>query len=128
MSKLNKEFKNEFDDEFRKGTYATRKTGLVAVLIIMALIAIFGIGNVIYTKTIGLEQKNAEREVFKKSVAYNEAAASFLAKEYNEYSKAETEADKKTIMQYVIIRYPNLDVDGIDNMSLKTFYTKCMNY
>lgn len=126
MSKLNKDFKHEFDDEFRKTSYGVRKGITLYVVVAVVLIAIFGMVGVGYTRTIGLAQKNAEREVFKKSTTYTEAAASFLAKEYNEYSKATTDVDKRTITQYVILRYPNLDMDDIDNATLKAFYSKCL--
>lgn len=127
MSKLNKEFKNEVDNEIREGSYITGQIGkriLIAVLAITVLGGIFGVG---YTLTIGKWQKNAEREVFKDSVAYTEQAASFLAKSYKEYNEAESETDKNTIMEYVILRYPNLDTDSIDNSTLKQFYIKCLN-
>ena len=94
----------------------------IAVVVVLA-----GIGGVGYTLTVGKWQKNAEREVFKNSVAYTEQAASFLSKSYKEYSDAETETDKNTIMEYVIMRYPNLDTDSIDNSTLKQFYIKCLN-
>ena len=125
--KLDREFKEEFDNELREVTYATRKIGtkiLIGVVVLIIFSGVFGIG---YTLTIGKAQKNAEREVFKWSVAYTEQAASFLAKSYKEYSDAETDADKKTIMEYVIMRYPNLDTDSIDNSTLRQFYIKCLN-
>lgn len=125
--KLNKDFKEEFDNELREASYATRKVGiriLIGVVVLIIFSGIFGIG---YTLTIGKAQKNAEREVFKSSVAYTEQAASFLAKSYKEYNDAETDADKKTIMEYVIMRYPNLDTSSIDNSTLKQFYIKCLN-
>ena len=125
--KLDKEFKEEFDNELREGTYVTRKIG-VRILAGIAIVAVLGgVGGVAYTRTIGKAQKNAEREVFKSTVAYTEQAASFLAKSYKEYNDAETDADKKTIMEYVIMRYPNLDTDSIDNSTLKQFYIKCLN-
>ena len=104
------------------------KWSLLKILIgIVILVILGGIGGVGYTLTIGKWQKNAEREVFKDSVAYTEQAASFLAKSYKEYNDAETDADKKTVMEYVIMRYPNLDTDSIDNSTLKQFYIKCLN-
>lgn len=127
MKNLDKEFKNKFDTELANGTYATRKTGarvLIAILILAIIGGLFGVG---YTLTIGKAQKNAEREVFKTSVAYTEQAASFLAKSYQDYNNAESDADKDTIMEYVIMRYPNLDTDSIDNDTLKQFYIKCLN-
>lgn len=99
---------------------------IIAVLIIVGCIFIGGIVGVGYTATVDKAQKNAEREVFKESTAYTEQAASFLAKSYKEYNDVETDADKKAIMEYVIMRYPNLDVDAIDNENLRQFYVKCL--
>ena len=91
------------------------------------MVILGGIGGVGDTLTIGKWQKNVERKVFKDSVAYTEQAASFLAKSYKEYNDAETDPDKKTIMEYVVMRYPNLDTDSIDNSTLRQFYIKCLN-
>lgn len=127
MSKLNKEFKDEVDSEIREGSYVARQIGkrvLVAVLVITVLGGVFGVG---YTLTIGKWQKNAEREVFKDGMAYTEQTASFLAKSYKEYNEAENNTEKNTIMEYVILRYPNLDTDSIDNSTLSQFYIKCLN-
>lgn len=125
--KLDKEFKEEFDNELREATYATRKIGTKIIAGIAILAVLGGIGGVGYTLTIGEWQKNAEREVFKSTVAYTEQAASFLAKSYKEYNEADTDADKNAIVEYVIMRYPNLDTDSIDNSTLKQFYIKCLN-
>lgn len=126
-SKFDKDFKNEFDNDLREGSYVTRKIGIRILIAIAVVIVLSGIGGVGYTLTVGKWQKNAEREVFKDSVAYTEQAASFLAKSYREYNDAETDKDKDTIMEYVIMRYPNLDTNSIDNDTLKQFYIKCLN-
>lgn len=73
-------------------------------------------------------QTEADREVFKQTTAYSEAAASFLADSYKQYNDAETDADKNTIMEYVVMRYPNLDTDSIDNSKLRQFYNQCLNH
>lgn len=127
MSKLDKEFKQDVDKEVREGTYVVRKIGTKILIAIAVLSILGGIGGVGYTLTIGKWQKNADREVFKESVAYTEQAASFLAKSYREYNEAESDTEKNTIMEYVILRYPNLDTDSIDNSTLKQFYIKCLN-
>lgn len=127
MSKLDKDFKKEVDNEFREVDYVGHKTGIRFVIVTVILVVLIGLGGVGYTHTIGKWQKNAEREVFKDSVAYTEQAASFLAKSYKEYNDAEDEAEKSSIMEYVIMRYPNLDTDSIDNSTLKQFYIKCLN-
>lgn len=125
--KLDKEFKEEFDNELREATYATRKIGTKIIAGIAILAVLGGVGQVAYTRTIGKAQTNAEREVFKSTVAYTEQAASFLAKSYKEYNEADTDADKNAITEYVIMRYPNLDTDSIDNITLKQFYMQCLN-
>lgn len=125
--KVDENFKEEFDGELQKGVYATKNIGVRAFIAGAVLTACVGLCGVGYTLTIGKWQKNAEREVFKESTAYTEQAASFLAKEYKEYNDAENDADKKTIMEYVVMRYPNLDTDSIDNETLRQFYTKCLN-
>lgn len=73
-------------------------------------------------------QTEADREVFKQTTTYSEAAASFLADSYKQYNDAETDADKNTIMEYVVMRYPNLDTDSIDNVTLRSFYNQCLNH
>lgn len=73
-------------------------------------------------------QTEADREVFKQTTTYSEAAASFLADSYKQYNDAETDADRNTIMEYVVMRYPNLDTDSIDNSKLRQFYNQCLNH
>lgn len=127
MNKLDKEFKEEFDNDLREGTYAIRKV-VTRFLIGIAVLAILcSLGRVGYTFTIDKWQVNAEREVFKKTTAYSEGAATFLADSYAQYNEAQTKNDKNTIMEYVIMRYPNLDIDSIDNDMLKKFYNQCLN-
>lgn len=125
--KLDKEFKEGFDNELRESTYATRKIGTRIIAGLAVLTVLGGVGQVAYTRTIGKAQTNVEREVFKSTVAYTEQAASFLAKSYKEYNDAESKEDQTAIMEYVIMRYPNIDTDSIDNSTLKQFYIKCLN-
>lgn len=126
MGKPEKDFKEEFDREFNNGTYVARKTGVAVLVTALIIILLGGIVTVGYTLTIGRAQKKAERAVFKESITYTEQAASFLAQSYKEYSEAEYDDDKDIIMDYVIIQYPNLDIDSIDNDTLKQFYIKCL--
>ena len=77
---------------------------------------------------VGKWQTEANREVFKQTTTYSEVAASFLADSYKQYNDAETDTDKNTIMEYVMMRYPNLDTDSIDNATLRQFYNQCLNH
>lgn len=101
--------------------------------ILLALLAVIIVVGGTYTAIqwdaiVGKWETEAEREVFKQTTTYSEAAASFLADSYKQYNDAETEADKNTIMEYVIMRYPNLDIDSIDNDTLRWFYNQCLNH
>ena len=120
--KLDKEFKQDIDREFREGDYVGKKLFNRGVLLVVLLVVIFGAIGFGY-KRIAVD---ANREIFKHSTTYTETVATFLAKEYREYNQAETEAEKTAIMEYVVDRYPNLDLEDIDNSDLKSFYRQCL--
>ena len=99
---------------------------IAIILGISLLVMYFGEFGVFYTKTVEKHQTNAEREVFKESLPYTEQAAQFLAKSYREYNKAKDKDEKASIKEYVAMKYPNLDIDAIDNMKLRSFYNSCI--
>lgn len=119
--KLDKEFKNEIDEGFKEGDYIGRRLFLRTLLIVV-IISILSISGEIAYKKIKVDQ---DRQIFKQSVTYNESAASFLADSYKQYQEAETDKEKNAIMNYVTMKYPNLDTDNIENVTLKQFYNKC---
>lgn len=101
--------------------------------VLLALLAVLIIVGGTYTvikwdMIVDKWQTEADREVFKQTTTYSEAAASFLADSYKQYNDAETDADRNTIMEYVVMRYPNLDTDSIDNSKLRQFYNQCINH
>ena len=51
--KLDREFKEEFDNELREASYTTRKIGTKILIGIVILVILGGIGGVGYTLTIG---------------------------------------------------------------------------
>ncbi|MCI9177598.1 MAG: hypothetical protein HFJ28_03275 [Clostridia bacterium] len=120
--KLDKDFKKNIDREFQEGDYVGKKLLSRGVLVVVLLVVIFGAIGFGY-KRIAVD---ANREIFKHSTTYTETAASFLAKEYREYNQAETDVEKTAIMEYVVDRYPNLDLEDIDNSDLKSFYRQCL--
>ena len=101
--------------------------------IFLALLAVVIVVGGTYTAIqwdaiVGKWQTEANREVFKQTTTYSEVAASFLADSYKQYNDAETDTDKNTIMEYVMMRCPNLDTDSIDNATLRQFYNQCLNH
>lgn len=97
---------------------------------ILALLIVIGCtwAGIQWNKTVRIWETDADRQVFKATTAYSEAAATLLADSYKQYKEAEDEAEKHAIMEYVIMRYPNLDTDTIDNDTLRQFYIECLNY
>ena len=105
----------------------TVKNVLLALLIVVIVVG--GTYTAIkWDMIVDKWQTAADREVFKQTTTYSEAAASFLADSYKQYNDAETDADKNTIMEYVVMRYPNLDTNSIDNNKLRQFYNQCLNH
>ena len=105
----------------------TVKNVLLALLVVVIVVG--GTYSAIkWDMIVDKWQTEADREVFKQTTTYSEAAASFLADSYKQYNDAETDADRNTIMEYVVMRYPNLDTDSIDNSKLRQFYNQCLNH
>jgi len=116
------EFKKETDREFKEGDYIFKKAFVRGIIILVLIVAILG-GLGLGYKKIYID---ANRQIFKHSITYTESAAQFLAKEYKEYQDSEDETDRNSIMEYVRMRYPNLDSSEIENRELRNFYSQCL--
>ena len=119
---MNKETKNEINEEFSIIDYVGRRIMMRTVIVIVIFGVLFGVGGMRYKKY----KTEKEREIFKQSTSYNESAASFIADAYVQYNDAESEEDQLAIMEYVRMRYPNLDITHIENATLRQFYNKCI--
>ena len=122
MSKLDKEWKSEVNREFKEADYVGRKIALRIFIVVVAIGILSAIGGVAYKKW----KVEKDREIFKESITYTESAASFLADSYAQYNATEDDTEKKTIREYVRMRYPNLDETEIENEKLRLFYNKCI--
>lgn len=120
--KLDKEFKQDVDSTFKETDYIGKKIGIRIFLVVIVVVCLSALGGVTYKKW----RVDKDREIFKQSVTYNEQAVSFLAESFRQYNLAEDEIEKNSIMQYVVLRYPNLDVETIENSTLSQFYKKCL--
>ena len=103
-----------------------KKAAIITLAVVAVIVGVYF--SIQWDKTVRIWEKDADREVFKESTTYNEAAASFLADAYRDYNKAETDKDRETIMQYVVMRYPNLNYNNIDNQTLRDFYRTCIEH
>lgn len=122
MSRLSKDFKSKVKQEFREYDYVGGKVLFRFIIVCILLAVITSVGGVVHKKW----KTNQDREIFKESVTYTEGAATFLADSYRQYNNTDNESEKTAIMQYVIMRYPDLNTDDIDNVTLKQFYNKCL--
>ena len=87
---------------------------LGSILVIAGLIAlsfIFGWTDVIYTKTIGKEKQNAQREVFEETNSFTKGKRQEIIKYYKEWKEAETIEDKKAIETIVSMSLADFNED-----------------
>lgn len=124
--KLDRDFKREVDTEIKEASYVGKKILLKGIILVFILTVLGGGFTLLKVGTFDKYLKNLQRENYKESVAYNEQAASVLADSYKQYNEAETDTDKQAIMEYVAMKYPNLDDDTIENDTLRVFYNNCM--
>lgn len=119
---MNKEIRKEINEEFSIFDYVSRKIMMRTIIVIIIFGVLFVVGGMQYKKY----KTEKEREIFKQSTSYNESAASFIADTYVQYNDAESEEEQLAIMEYVRMRYPNLDATHIENATLRQFYNKCI--
>ena len=105
-----------------------KKSNIVLIVISSIILVIglsYGMGwyKVFYTKTVGKEQKNADREVYEETQSYVEGKRQEAAKYYREYNLSE-EDEKKAISEVVANSFANFDEDKL-NPELKDFVKKC---
>ena len=119
--KVSKEFKDEYKQEEAEITYVLRRciTWFVSIVVILGIV--FGGINIAerYVK------KNADREIFKQSVTYNEGMLDDLAKYKFEYDTAEDDIAKEAIKTVVRSRFANYDRSRIENIELRRFLEEC---
>jgi hypothetical protein len=120
--KTDKEFRDSAKRTLSESDYVLIRVMFRALLIIMILGVITAFSGMAYKKWA----INKNREIFKQSTSYNESASNFIAKSLREYNTATSPTEKKAIMNYVVLRYPNIDYDELENESIREFYKKCL--
>lgn len=121
--KVNKNFKQEFDQEYANISYAGRKITFKIILWVLILAVIISIGGFGY-KYIS---KNVDREIFKQSATYNEGKLDDLAKYRLEMSQTDDPVERAAIQEYVVSVYANYDESKIENRDLREFLKDCRN-
>ena len=98
--------------------------GLVAVLVIIFLIGLAGLG---YYKFFEPKKENIRREVFEQTQSYTHGKIQDLAKYYEEYNKVEFK-DREAIRQLIIMRFAEFDESKIRSLKLKNFLITMRGY
>lgn len=102
------------------------KNMAIVIIAILAVVAI-AVGSIIYTRTLGVAAKDAQREAFKATSTYNEGVLDDLAKYQYEFNTAEDDVERSAIAQLVVSRFANFDESRIENDDLKQFLEDCRN-
>lgn len=121
--RVNKEFKNEVNQEFKEGGYIGKKI-FVRCLILFIICGIIGSGWYGISKYY---KTNIDRQIFKQSIAYNEGVLDDLAKYKLEMVKAEDAVERSAIAEMVVTRFANYDESKIENDDLVDFLKDCRN-
>lgn len=97
---------------------------LLCVAVIGATAAAIYFGPEIH-RHFGTRYADADREIFKGTVTYNEGVLDDLAKYKYEYDQAEDAVEKEAIASLVRSRFANFDKDRIENDDLIDFLEEC---
>lgn len=118
-----KDFKDEFNQEFANGNYVTKKIGGKVGIIILIVVIVATVGG------FGLKMfnTNADRVVFKQSITYNEGVTDDLAKYKLEMIRSDDDVEKNAIAEMVNSRFANYDESKIENYDLREFLQNCRN-
>lgn len=100
---------------------------IAIVALIIFSVVVIAIGSIIYTRTLGVAAKDAQREAFKATSTYNEGMLDDLAKYQYEFNTAEADVERSAIAQLVVSRFANFDESRIENDDLKQFLEDCRN-
>lgn len=98
---------------------------LISVVIVAAIIIVTSLGGIVWTRTIGVAQKDAEREAYKATITYNEGMLDDLAKYKFQYDSAEDDVERAAIAELVRNRFANFDKSRIENQDLINFLEDC---
>lgn len=103
-----------------------KELGVTATAIITAAVILIGsaICGIIWTRTIGVAQKDAEREAYKATAVYNEGMVDDLAKYYYEFNQAD-DVERSAIAKLIASRFSNFDESRIENKELRLFLEDC---
>lgn len=93
------------------------------VVLFVGLSFVFGYSDVLYTRTVGKEKQNAQREVFEETQSYVEGKRQEAAKYYREYMRSDEE-DRAILRVVVANSFANFDETKLSS-ELESFVHMC---
>lgn len=99
-------------------------------IILISILSVGTVGLLIYFspniyENFGTRYANADREIFKNTVTYNEGVIDDLAKYKFQYDTAEDDIERAAIADLVRSRFANFDKSKIENEELREFLEDC---
>ena len=102
--------------------------GIVGTLVLLVgIVFVIGMANALYTRTVGVEQSDAQREAFVSTRAFNVSSTQQLARYKLEYDRAESSVEKNAILSTVRHQFSELDSRNIPN-ELASFLRQARGY
>lgn len=100
--------------------------GLISLIGLVALSFVFGWTDILFTKTVGKAQQNANREVFEQTQSYVEGKRQELTKYRLEYMQSKTAQDSNAIKMTILQDFANFDNTKLPP-ELKSFLESLQN-
>lgn len=95
------------------------------ILIVIFIVGLCGLG---YYKFFGPKKENIKREIFENTQSYTHGKIQELAKNFDEYNRADSPKDKESIRQVIIMRFAEFDESKIRSQALRSFLTKMRGF
>jgi hypothetical protein len=100
------------------------KNMLITITIIIGLLALtLGLGyyGVFYKNTVGVQDANADRNIFKENKSYVEGMINDLSRLKLEYAQQQDPIAKKALGDTIRERFSNFDINKIEDVNLRNF-------
>jgi len=98
---------------------------IVGLLLLVFLIGLYELG---WMKFFEPKKENIRREIFEETQSYVHGKIQDLAKYYEEYNKTDSQKDKESIRQLIIMRFAEFDETKIKSVKLRNFLTNMRGY
>ena len=97
----------------------------ILLFIIIFIIGLYSLG---WMKFFLPKKENIRRQVFEQTQSYIHGKVQDLAKYYDEYNQADSQNDKESMRQLIIMRFAEFDETKIRSVKLRNFLITMRGY